>query len=344
MHVRPISGKFILAAIISFCAPTVWADKTDIVQLLNGNRVTGEVKSLIFGILKYSTDSMGTVKIDWEDVVSVESNQYLEIELTNGKKHYGSLNLTDAHAISIGPDGNTEIESMTDIVRITPIETDEKIVNRLEGSISFGFNTGKASDITQLNINTNARYRTEEYLAGLSLNAAVTSSKDEETIQRESWGLNYQRFRNNRWFTDYFSSLEKNDELGIDSRVLAGAGLGRFIIQSNQNQLSLLAGLTLTRESFIGDENSQTKNEGKLSVNYLHRTRDPDTNVIFTTDIFPLLAAPSTFRAESNITFRKEFVEDLLFDISFYHSYLSNPTENAEKSDYGIVTSVGYPF
>ena len=41
------------------------AEKTDIVVLANGNIVTGEVKSLEFGTLRYSTDSMGTVKIDW---------------------------------------------------------------------------------------------------------------------------------------------------------------------------------------------------------------------------------------------------------------------------------------
>jgi hypothetical protein len=287
---------------------------------------------------------MGTVKIDWEDVVSLESNQYLEIELTDGTKHYGTLNLADAHAISIGSNRDVEDFPIADIVKITPIETGKQIFSRLEGSISLGFNTGKASEITQLNVNTSVRYRAEKYLAGISLNASVTNTKDEETVQRESWGINYQRFRQNRWFTDYFGSHEQNDELGIDSRMLIGGGVGKYVLQNNRNQLSLLAGLTLTKESFTGAEASETNNEGKFSVNYLHRARDPDTNVAFTTDIFPLLKSPSTFRAETNITFRKEFVEDLLFDISIFHSYLSNPTENAEKSDYGIVTSVGYPF
>jgi hypothetical protein len=344
MQIRPIPSTCILALLISLWAPTIWAGKTDVVQLLNGNRVTGEVKSLIFGSLEYSTDSMGTVKIDWEDVVSLESNQYLEVELTNGNKHYGGLNVADARAITIGSPGNLESFSMSNVVKITPIETGKRIFSRLEGSINLGFNTGKASAITQLNVNTSVRYRAEKYLVGVSLNAAVTNTKDEETVQRESWGINYQRFRKNRWFTDYFGSHEQNDELGIDSRILIGGGLGRYIIQNNRDQLSLLAGVTLTKESFTGSEASEINNEGKFSIDYLHRGRDPDTNIMFTTDIFPLLKAPSTFRAESNITFRKEVVEDLLFDISIFHSYLSNPTENAEKSDYGIVTSVGYPF
>ena len=39
------------------------ADRTNVVVLVNGNAVTGEVKSLDFGALKYKTDSMGTLLI-----------------------------------------------------------------------------------------------------------------------------------------------------------------------------------------------------------------------------------------------------------------------------------------
>jgi hypothetical protein len=42
-------------------APLAQAAKTDVVTLINGDDVTGEVKSLEFSELRYSTDSMGTV-------------------------------------------------------------------------------------------------------------------------------------------------------------------------------------------------------------------------------------------------------------------------------------------
>ena len=67
------------------------AAKTDVVVLVNGNAVTGEVKSLEFGSLRYSTDSMGTVSIDWEDILSVSSEQDLQIELSDGTRYYGKL-------------------------------------------------------------------------------------------------------------------------------------------------------------------------------------------------------------------------------------------------------------
>lgn len=38
-----------------------FAAKTDVVTLVNGNAITGEIESLEFGALKYSTDSMESV-------------------------------------------------------------------------------------------------------------------------------------------------------------------------------------------------------------------------------------------------------------------------------------------
>ncbi len=39
---------------------------TDSVVLDNGNLITGELKSLENGIIRFSTDAMGTVSIEWK--------------------------------------------------------------------------------------------------------------------------------------------------------------------------------------------------------------------------------------------------------------------------------------
>jgi hypothetical protein len=50
------------------CVSSVHAEKKDIVQLKNGDRITGEVKSLDRGELSFDTDHMGTLSIEWEAV------------------------------------------------------------------------------------------------------------------------------------------------------------------------------------------------------------------------------------------------------------------------------------
>ena len=335
-----LTGIVVLTSISGLSAP-----KSDIVVLVNGNAVTGEIKSLEFGALQYSTDSMGTVSIDWEDVTSLTSNQYIEVEVSSGSKFHGNLELAEAvDSLAIGFGDDTDLIKMNEIVRIVPIATSQRIINRLEGSASFGFNTDKASGVTQGRVTAAVTYRTVKHLMGLAVDASVTSQDDAEQTQRQSIGFNYQRFRGNRWFTDWIISEERNDELGIDSRVSIGGGLGRYLVQTNKNQFSLTLGVVATKESFTGSDPNTTNGEGKITVRYLHRSLVPESDVTFSTRIFPLLEDLSSFRAETDLTFRREIVNDLFFDLSIYHSYLSDPPEGSEQDDYGVVTSVGYKF
>jgi putative salt-induced outer membrane protein YdiY len=321
------------------------AAKTDIVVLLNGDTVTGEVKSLDFGSLRFSTDSMGTVQIDWEDIVALNSKQSLQVENVDGTRYFGSVEPgTEEYQILVVTNSGPVEVSMRRIVRMTPIETDERWWQRVDGSLSFGFNTQKGSEVSTLNLAFDASYRTLNWLAGVTVNSAITDQPSEETTMRQSVGLNYQRLRPNRWFTGWFASWETNDELGINSRVLAGGGLGRYIIQTNENQLSAVAGLVGTRESFIGETESTVNAEGLIQVKYLHRSLNPESFISFTTNLYPLLEDLSSYRAESDLTYRHEFIEDLFFDLTVYRSYLSDPPEGAVGTDYGVTTSIGYSF
>jgi hypothetical protein len=335
-----LTGTMVLTSIIGLSAP-----KSDIVVLVNGNAVTGEIKSLEFGSLQYSTDSMGTVSIDWEDITSLTSNQYIELEVSSGSKFYGNLELAEAlQSIAIGFGDDTDLIKMNEIVRIIPIATNERILNRLEGSTSFGYNTDKASGVTQGRVAATVTYRTAKHLMALNLDASVTSQDEATNTERHTIAFNYQRFRGNRWFSDWSLSEEGNDEQGIASRFSLGGGLGRYLVQTNKNQFSLTLGLVATTESFTGSDPDTTNAEGKITVRYLHRSIVPESDVTFSTLIFPLLEDLSSYRAETNLTFRREIVSDFFFDLSIYHSYLSDPPEGSEQVDYGVVTSLGYKF
>jgi len=347
------------AILILLCLPlAAHAAKTDVVVLLNGDAVTGEIKSLEFGELRYSTDSMGTVSIEWEEVVSLKSNQSLQVEVGSGTRDFGGFFAAGADGtVGVGRGENIRELNLSQIIRITPIETDEKIWQRFEGSVKIGFNSDKASSVTVGNLSANVRYRARTYLLGLDLIQSITDQPGAETTENQSITLNYQRFRSSRWYTDWFTSTEKNDEQGVERRLSAGGGLGKYLVQSNKNQFSVLVGLVATQTTLAGiaPELSDTTDpapapttttdaEAKFSVKYLHRSLDPSSDMTFTTDIFPRLEDFSSFRSNSNLTFRRELIEDLFFDLSFYYTYLSEPAEGAEKDDYGVVTSIGYSF
>ena len=321
------------------------AAKTDVVILVNGNAVTGEVKSLEFGSLRYSTDSMGTVNIDWEDIVAVTSQQDLQIELADGTRYFGKIFPADeSYRVRIVTASEELVIETNRIVRITPIETSERFLERLDGSFSFGIQTQKSSEVTTSNLSADVSYRTRQYLVGTRLNSSVTDQPNEPTKARQSSNFNYQRFRGNRWFTDWFTGWEKNDELGISARVSAGGAVGRYVTQTNKSQLSLAAGVQGARTSYLGEDESTTEAEGKIEIRYLRRNLAPETSFRFTTTIYPLLEDFSQYRAESDLSLRREVFEDLFLELGVGYSYISEPPTGAEKSDYTATTSIGYSF
>ena len=337
--------KIIVIAGLVIASATANANRTDVIRLPNGDEVTGEIKSLDFGVLSYSTDSMGTVSIDWEDVVEISSARSLQVELTNGTRYFGSLRDAgaDYHVIVVGDGGDTLLPSV-DIVRMTPIETDDSFLSRLDGSISVGFDTQKSSAVTTFNLASDIRYRSLQYLVGLTANASITDQPGQQNSERSQLGLNYQRFRNNRWFTDWFAAWETNQQLGIANRYIVGGGPGRYLLQTNRNELSLAVGINATRESLVGDEESSTVAEGRLQFRYLHRSLTPESQANLTTNVYPLLSDLSNFRSETNLSFRREFIDDLFLDLTFFHSYSSDPPPDALQEDYGVTTSIGYSW
>ena len=323
------------------------AAKTDIVTLINGNAITGEIKMLDFGGLRYSTDSMGTVSIDWEDIVGITSDQDLQVELTNGTKYFGKLQASDEDFSIRVRTASAEVDLRTQqVVRITPIEQKEKFWQNLDGSFSLGLQTQKSSEVTTSNFNLDVFRRARTYLVGLKMNSAVTDQPSEETKAQQSVEVNYQRFRANRWFTDWFTRWEKNDEQGITGRNSAGGALGRYILQTNRNLLSVSLGVQAARTSRRGEEASGTEAEGRFELRYLRRRLVPEVSMTFTTKIYPLLGDLSEYRAETDLSFKREFFDDFFLDLTIGHSYLSNPPEDigASKIDYNVTTSLGYSF
>ncbi len=288
---------------------------------------------------------MGTVSIDWEDIVSITTKQTLQVEVSDGTRYFGRLNSADDRfqikVITLS--GDVDLHTSR-IVRMVPIDAEETFWERLEGSFSLGFDTERSSDVTTLRTTADVSYRTRKYLVGMQATLNNTTQAEDETKNRTNIRGNYQRFRDNRWFTDWFSGWERHDELGIQSRISGGGALGRYLVQNNRNQLSLTGGLNITHTSFTGDDPSTETVEGRIQVRYLHRNLDPEANITFTTNIFPLLEDLSEYRAESELIFRREFVEDLFFDVTLSHSYNSNPPTDAAKIDYTLTTSIGYSW
>jgi hypothetical protein len=321
---------------------TSFAQKTDIVSLLNGDKITGEIKSLQTGLLNFKTDNMGTINIEWNKIKSVQTNNIYEVELVDGRVYYGSIEpgKLDGTLLIKG----VTLESrlfMKFIVKITRIK--ESFWDILSGFVKLGFSFTKASQIGQLSFGFSGKYRTKDFYAELNANSVVTTTKQEPTSRKQDIFLTYNRFLENRWFWAGRIGAEENTELGIQLRTSFGGGAGFNIIQTNKNFLNTLAGLSLNREWFIDSTEARNNLEGLISSNYQIFIYDhPKVSLETALNIFPGLTDFGRVRSNFDANLDWEIFLDFYWVVSFYFNYDNKPTGNASQSDYRVETSIKY--
>ncbi len=334
----------IVTAVIALMPNCVMAD-TDVVVIDNGDRLTGEVKSLERGRLRFKTDATDTVSIEWDNVAYLSSDQNIQVETDQGVRYLGRLaRAAEERRILVqSPDGAIDIDADA-VVLMTPIE--ESGISRLDGDITAGLNFTKASQIQQVHFGLDMDYRTETRIIGIRADATQSDSADNESSQRQSLSLNYRRLLPDRWLLGGGLLLDRNDELGIDLRTSLAAGGGRFLRQTNSANLLVEGGLQVSRENTAGGGSTEDTVEAYGTVAWdWFRYDSPELDLSTHLKVIPNLTETGRVRAEFDISLKWEMIDDLFWELSFYDNYDSDPVvSGAEKNDYGITTSLGYDF
>jgi hypothetical protein len=355
LHRKPLS--FLLASLLAWLAPaSLAAERTDVVVLANGDHITGEVKKLERGKLRYRTDDMGTIYIEWDNILEITSKYHFEVELETGERHFGSLApATEKGRMQVIGEEETVALDHDAIVRIAPIK--ETFWGRIDGSLDLGFSFTQANDETQVSAKLEANYRSRKRLETLSLDYLLTEKVVEEVLEgevvrrvedrteRNSLAFKHLRFRKKKRVWWGVGQLQRNSELELDLRSLVGGGGGYIFIQTNRTLLNLGGGLAVNREDY-STQGSQSGTEVMVVLDYSTFTYDyPSTEVSVSLLVFPSLTESGRVRVEFDSSLRRELVKDFYFNLSLFDSFDNkNPVEGAEENDWGIVASFGWSF
>jgi hypothetical protein len=248
----------LLTVAFLLAANSALAQRTDELVLYNGNTITGEVKSLQQGKLKFKTDHAGTIYLEWDFINSVTSTNFFEVENQLGDHYYGMLapGPEDKKLTVIGPT-ETVFLDMDRVVTIMPIK--QTFWGRIDGSLNLGFSFTSADNILQYSIESDATYREQKYSSSIKLSSIQTrfqTEQDEDTSVtfRDNLDFTFTRYRKNRYFAAGTLTFTRSSELGIDFRTELGWVYGRRFKQTNKSNLQAAAGLTVSRETPIGDD------------------------------------------------------------------------------------------
>jgi hypothetical protein len=339
-----------LAGAILLCAGVTFAERTDELVLWNGDTITGEVKSLQQGKLKFKTDRAGTIYFEWEFIDSVKSINFFDVETQLGAHHYGVLGHgPEAKQLTvIGPTESVVLE-MIRVVTITPIK--RTFWARIDGSLNVGASYTSADNILQYSLESDAAYREQKYTAKITLSSIQTRINREDeaggTTFRDSLNFVYTRFRKNRHFAAGSLEFSRSSEQGIDLRTELGWVYGRRFKQTNKSNLQAAAGLTVSRETPIGEEPSDYFLWGAFVGEYhFFLYNYPKTDLVIQLGLNPGITDWPRLRVGFYGSIKREIVTDFTVNFSVSDNYDSQPPggEEAANHDFAVVLSVGWAF
>ena len=247
---RPVSAAswtilFWLVAVVPAAA-----QKTDIVELANGDRVTCEIQKLDRGKLTVKTDGIGTISIEWNDVARVTSAASYDVELESGARATGSIARGDAGTLDLVSASGTQRLALENIVRMARLG--RTFWRRLDGSIAAGFSFTQANVQTQWTFDASVSYRSQRWLTMLNADSLLTTREDADSQSRNDLSLQTQRFIRPRWSYVGLATFQQNEELSLNLRSLAGGGVVWIPQQSNRTVVQIPVGVVFTREQYAG--------------------------------------------------------------------------------------------
>jgi hypothetical protein len=335
-----------LVALIGGPCPAWAAPKTDVVELVNGDRITGEIKGMEYNQLKLSTDHLGTVYIEWDKIRRLQTNQFLLLERADGSRYYGQLVEGDADArlrVRRDADRPPETVDMATVVRAQPIQGGD-FIDRLDGYVSAGFDLSESGDNTSMDFAGGLSSRTRIREWNIDASAGITDNGVTRTERYDLGGVERRLLRGPNYYEGLLS-FSRNTELDLNVRALVGGGLGRYFVRNNRAEWRGGVGLAYSHENYQGAD-PQGSIEALLGTEFsIFRYDFPETDIGGSLTLLPSLTISGRYRSEAELHVNYEFVDDLYFELRMYGSFDSEPpAEQAPSSDYGFVTSLGYKF
>ena len=286
-----LARAVVVLVIVSAWSVPAWGQaKTDVVTLLNGDRITGEIVALDRGRLEFKTDDAGTIYFEWTKLATVTSTNLFDIGTASGGRLLGRLRSPNAGTVLITGIGDVISLPMSEVTRLEPIGV--SFWTKLEGSVNAGFSYTRSSGIAQTNLNSDLEYRQPEFAFRLAAAATVTYRTDEENRRDDQGAINvsFVRYRGARWAFSGVGRVETNESLGLVLRTQGGGLVGQRLVNSNRAQFEFGGGIMANEEQ--GIDTSPTQNlEGVFAVKSSYYTYDrPKTNLDATLQYYPSLS------------------------------------------------------
>jgi len=342
------------AVLLAIAGGFVSAARADLIVMKNGDRVTGSIVKQDGKQITIKTDNFGVISAPWDAVVSVKSDQPLNVELKDGKTVVGTLS---------GAEGKVEVETKGAKVdvpagEVTAIRNaaEQKTYERLlapgllqlwAGTADLGWagtNGNSKTLVFTTDMNAARVTRTDKtsvYFKFVKASALV-DGVSAETAKAVRGGFAYNHDLTPKLYVTGFNDYEYDRFQNLDLRVVLGGGLGYHAVKTEKAMLDLVGGFDYNHSRFSTPE---TVNAGEFfwGDDYSLKLRGT-SSLVQTFRMFHDISHPGTFRMNGDVGISTRWRGWFTWTVSLSDRYLSDPAVGRKTNDWLYSTGLGVTF
>jgi Protein of unknown function, DUF481 len=343
----------VLWGALFLAAPLFARDKSDVIIMRNGDRITCEIKGLDADTLFISVDYiLSTASVDWSKVDHVESKQLFIVKTQDGSVYSGTLSTPETPGnrpikiaiLEPAANGKVELNKM-EIIRMD--ETSRNFWQRFNGEIGMGVIYNKGNQSTQYSLNSEVNYPRPRWAASATVNSTLSSSTGTNPATRNQITMNAQRLlRWNNWYYAGLADFLQSSVQGIQLQTTFGGGVGRYLKNTNHAAISVTGGVAWQRINYLETVVPATTQDvtsaligAQVKLFWFNKT-----TLTVGTYLLPALSEPGRVHYSLNTAYYVKLWSNLTWNVSLYGNWDNRPPPGFVGSDYGTSSGVSWTF
>lgn len=323
--------------------------KDDVVIMENGDRITGEIKKMEFGILFLKSDrAVDTLKLDWKRIVAIRSKGRYEFEMKSGHHYVGIIipegeTLTPRNKFNVQLDEGSSLElDIEDIIGVR--EMQRSLLGRLNLELDAGLSFTQGNQQTQTTFHTAIQFSRPKYSFSVDANSIFSGVSGNTDTSRHEILMGANRVLTLKWRTFLLTDLLHDNQQQLDLRTTIGGGLTRIFVKTNRTIFTSSGGIVYTKENYFPEAQSDRNNAEALAGFTFATYHFRGSEINITTFVFPSLSDPGRVRVDSYVYWKLEITSDLYWKVSLINNYDSRPPNDAINNNLSATSSVGWSF
>lgn len=334
--------NLLILLILTLMSMNGQAQMPDTLQLTNGQVLVGSLVNWQNDLISFYVFDAGVVSVKATKLSILKGNlQQYRTETSTRKIFYGPITCNKPGEFTFQENGQSVTVPFNNIEIITPY----KKGGATTGFLGAEYNYAKSNGFGIIRFDAGLNYTSKNFM----LNGSGTSSvvQNNKTLLRNRENLEFTGYRilNPRWQPAARLLYQRNLQLGLTSRFLAGAGMFYTAVMKPNCQLYVATGGMSSLEKTI-DKQSYSSFEIPFIIHLeIYNLGNPNLTLSHKQSLYLGTSSNKRIRHDGELRLNFKLTKHISLTTTLYDNYDSDPVAaTAGNLDYGWTTGLNYGF